>query len=80
MDFLARHPESGEELIQVCANLRSKETRTRESRALTEAAKEHRHARRTLLVLDRDAVAGMKEPHLQVEPAYEWLLAGSAQP
>jgi predicted AAA+ superfamily ATPase len=78
VDFLARHPESGEELIQVCADVRNKETRARESRALTEAAKEHRNAKRTLLVLDRDAVAGMKDPQLQVKPAYEWLLTGSA--
>lgn len=78
VDFLARHPESGEDLIQVCADVRNKDTRARESRALTEAAKEHRHAKRTLLVLDRDAVAGMKDPHLQVKAAYEWLLTGSA--
>jgi predicted AAA+ superfamily ATPase len=80
VDFLARHSESGEELIQVCADLRSKETRARELRALTEAAKEHRHAKRTLLVLDRDALSGIEEPRLQTQPAYEWLLAGSAQP
>ena len=53
VDFLARRPGAGEELIQVCADLSSPETRARELRALTAAAKDHPRATRRLLVLDR---------------------------
>jgi predicted AAA+ superfamily ATPase len=41
VDFLARRPAAGEELIQVCADVSSPETRTRELRALAAAAAEH---------------------------------------
>lgn len=75
IDFLARHPGAGEELIQVCADLTKKETRERELRALTETAKEHRRAVRRLLVLDRDAAAGISLTDVEVQPAYEWLLS-----
>jgi predicted AAA+ superfamily ATPase len=75
VDFLARHPADGEELIQVCADLSSAETRTRELRALTASAREHPRAVRRLLVLDRDARTGSKVPGIEVLPAYEWLLA-----
>jgi hypothetical protein len=75
VDFLARHPAGGEELIQVCADLSSAETRARELRALTAAASEHPRAARRLLVLDRDARVGADTPGIEVLPAYEWLLA-----
>lgn len=75
VDFLARHPASGQELIQVCADLSSAETRTRELRALAAAAKENPRATPRILVLDRDARLGIKAPDIEVLPAYEWLLA-----
>jgi predicted AAA+ superfamily ATPase len=75
VDFLARRPSAGEELIQVCADLSSPETRARELRALTAAAKDHPRATRRLLVLDRDAFARANTPGIKVMPAYEWLLA-----
>ncbi len=75
VDFLARYPADGEELIQVCADLSSAETRTRELRALAAAAKEYPHAAQRILVLDRDARLGIKAPGAEVLPAYEWLLA-----
>lgn len=78
VDFLARHPADGEELIQVCADLSSAETRTRELRALATSAQEHPRAVRRLLVLDRDARIGSRVPGLEVLPAYEWLLAEPA--
>jgi predicted AAA+ superfamily ATPase len=74
VDFLARHPAGGEELIQVCADLTNEDTRTRELRALPEAAGDHRRAVQRVLVLDRDAVAGLNAPGLDVQPAYEWML------
>ena len=75
VDFLARRPAAGEELIQVCADLSSPETRVRELRALAVAAKDHPHATRRLLVLDRDALARAEAAEIEVRPAYEWLLA-----
>lgn len=77
VDFLARLRGEGEELIQVCADLRSSETAARELRALTAAAKEHPRARRRLLVLDRDAAGEIEASDVEVQPAYEWLLAES---
>lgn len=79
VDFLARHPGAGEELIQVCADLSAPETLARELRALTAAAKEHPRAAQRLLVLDRDALAQVSAPAVEVQPAYEWLLAEPAR-
>jgi len=75
VDFLARHPDAGEELVQVCADLSSPDTLSRELRALDAAGKEHRRAARRLLVLDRDALTAIRESDVIVQPAYEWLLA-----
>ncbi len=75
VDFLARLPGSGDLLIQVCADPTSPETLSRELAALSEAAKEHSRAARRLLVLDRDALARVRAPGVEVLPAYEWLLA-----
>lgn len=44
VDFLARYPAGGQELLQFCADLSTPETRARELRALQTAAKEHRRA------------------------------------
>lgn len=74
VDFLARRPGGGEELIQVCADLSAPETRARELRALTAAGTNYPHARQRLLVLDRDSVATADAPGIEVRPAYEWLL------
>ena len=74
VDFLARHPGAGEELIQVCADLSDPGTLSREIRALAAAAKGHPRAVRRILVLDRDAVASVDAPDVIVQPAYEWLL------
>ncbi len=75
VDFLARHPAAGQELIQVCANLSDPKTLARELRALDTAATEYPHANRRLLVLDRDALARVGATKIDVRPAYEWLLA-----
>jgi predicted AAA+ superfamily ATPase len=75
VDFLARDPVGGEELIQVCADFSAPETLARELRALTAAAQYHARAVRRLLVLDRDALTRVNVPGIEVQPAYEWLLA-----
>ena len=73
--FLVRYPAAGEELIQVCADLSTPEARSRELRALTEAAKLHPHAAQRLLVLDRDALMQVSAPEVTIQPAYDWLLS-----
>lgn len=78
VDFLARYAGMGEELIQVCADLSAPETRTRELRAMTAAAKEHPRAVQRLLVLDRGALAQVKEFANEAQPVCEWLLADQA--
>lgn len=74
VDFHARFRATGEELIQVCADISARDTLERELRALNEAAREHSKAKRRLLVMDRDQVTAVTVPHLNVQPAYEWLL------
>ncbi len=74
VDFRARHPSLGEELIQVCADPAAPGVLSRELRALTAAAREHPRAGRRLLVLDRDGLVGIQAPGVEVQPAYEWLL------
>jgi uncharacterized protein len=75
VDFLARDLVGGEELIQVCADVSASETLARELRALTAAQQQYSRAARRLLVLDRDALARVNAPGVEVQPAYEWLLA-----
>ena len=75
VDFLARRPAAGAELIQVCADLSSPETLERELRALASAAKDHPRATQRLLVLSRDALARVDASGIEILPAYEWLLA-----
>ena len=79
VDFLARHPASGEELVQVCADVTAEATLARELRALAAAAPAHRRAARRLLVLDRDSMTQVDAPGVKVEPAYEWLLAAAGE-
>jgi hypothetical protein len=74
VDFLARYPGAGEELVQVCADVTAGATLARELRALEAAAASHRRAVRRLLVLDRESAARVHAPGVIVEPAYAWLL------
>ena len=79
VDFLARQLAGGEELVQVCADLSDRETLSREMRALMVAAKERPRAVRRLLVFDRDALARVSAPGVEVRPVYEWLLAAAGE-
>lgn len=47
-------------------------------RALMTAAKAYPRAARRLLVLDRDALAQLSAPTVEVLPAYAWLLTTPA--
>jgi predicted AAA+ superfamily ATPase len=78
VDFLARTPGVGVELLQVCADASSDGTLEREVRALAAAAREHPRAARRLLVLDRSQALTAKSPGIEVLPAYEWLLEAPA--
>lgn len=79
VDFLARHPERGEELLQVCADVVDGATLARELHALAAAGKDHPRAVRRLLVLDRDSVPWADTPDVRAQPAYEWLLAAPGE-
>ena len=74
VDFLARYPAGGAELLQVCAEIGNQATLERELRALTDVAKMHPRATRRLLVLNSDGLTGVKSSGITVQPAYEWLL------
>jgi len=77
VDFLARQPGAGHELIQVCSDPSAPESLARELRALSAAAREYPRATPRLLVLDRDALARVEAPSVEVQPAYEWLVEGT---
>lgn len=74
VDFLAKLPGCGPELIQVCADIFDAGTLERELRAFDDAAQEYPHASRRLLVLDRSPIAVPVPSSVAVQPVYEWLL------
>jgi hypothetical protein len=75
VDFLARHPGGGMELIQVCADATGPQTTQRELRALAGAGKAFPRAKRRLLTLTRDGLPKELPPDVIAEPAYAWLLS-----
>jgi hypothetical protein len=77
VDFLARHPGGGIELIQVCADATDEGTAAREVAALEEARARLPRARARLLVLTRDGLPDRVPPGIDARPAYEWMLAGA---
>lgn len=74
VDFLARHPDGREQLIQVCASLDDPATRERELRALEDAGTQHPQAERLLVALDHPAVVEVPAD-VTLVTATEWLLA-----
>lgn len=78
VDFLARVPAGGEQLLQVCADPSVPATLERELRGLAAAAAQHPRATRRLLVLDRSQALRIKASGIEVQPAYEWLLEARA--
>jgi predicted AAA+ superfamily ATPase len=73
VDFLARDPERGEMLIQVCAELGTPEARERETRALLEAAREHPRAGLHLITLAPESALTVPE-QITLHWAPGWLL------
>lgn len=74
VDFLARHPDGRQELIQVCTNIDDDGTLARELRALVDAAAELPRAQPLLFVLDKPAVIP-PTGDVAVVGVRDWLLA-----
>jgi len=75
VDFLARHSDGRQELIQVCADASEPATWNRETRALDAAHVEHPRAERTVVVLDAVVARSLSHPKTRVVPAHQWLLS-----
>ncbi len=73
VDFLARFPEGGEQLIQVCTDLDATETREREIRSLQAASSEYPRATLHLITLSELSVSALPE-NIEVLRAADWLL------
>jgi len=73
VDFLARSPEGGESLIQVCLNLDETGAMEREIRALFSAAKEHPRATLDVVTLLPETVRNVPE-NIKIHDAALWLL------
>lgn len=74
VDFLARHLDGSEDLIQACASIDDPATLARETRALQAAAAEHPRARRLLLTLESRTPYPATPPDIHVLPASKWML------
>lgn len=75
VDFVARHHGRGvEQLVQVCADLSSDDTRRRELRALEEAMAEGGHTEALLITLDATDSLDTSAGTVRVLPAWRWLL------
>lgn len=74
VDFLAAYPDGRQELIQVSTDLHDTATMERETRALEEAASEHRKAARHLISLDQERPPGLPSG-ITWHSAAAWLLA-----
>jgi uncharacterized protein len=79
VDFLARSPEGGTELIQVCMDASDPATGEREIRALQEAGLRHPEASLRLVTLTRDGAPGEAPAGIDVIPAYAWMLEGPSR-
>ena len=75
VDFLARDPTGRMELIQVCADASDPAVAERELRALLEAGIQFPQASQRLLILARDGAPPATPPGIQVQPAWQWMLA-----
>ncbi len=74
VDFLARHQDGTEELIQVCASADDPETLAREIRALKETASVYPRARQLILTQESRLPFPSVPPSMEILPAWQWML------
>jgi hypothetical protein len=82
VDFLATPVTGKPALIQVCADVTDPTTRDREFRALVAARAEHKKLPALLLTANSTGLSQAQSeapPGVTVRPAWEWMLAGSAE-
>ena len=75
VDFLARHLDGSQELIQACASVSDSQTLAREVRALEDAAVHHPRARQLLLTLESRLPFPAVPSSIEILPAWQWMLA-----
>jgi predicted AAA+ superfamily ATPase len=73
VDFLTRHLDGTQELIQVSASIDDASTRARELRALAEAATQYPRAKQILLTLETRMPYPEVPPSVHVCAAWEWM-------
>jgi uncharacterized protein len=78
VDFLARSPTGEMELLQVASDATEPSTAEREFRALEEAGRLYPNAARRLLTLTQDTMPTEVPAGILAQPAYEWMLTGTA--
>jgi hypothetical protein len=78
VDFLARHLDGSEDLIQVCASVDDPATLAREVRALQDAVSEHPRARQIVLTLESRLPFPTVPKPIEILPAWQWMLGGEA--
>jgi predicted AAA+ superfamily ATPase len=76
VDFLARHLDGSQELIQVCASVDDPDTLARELRGLEDAATEHPRARQVILTLESRLPFPAAPEQVNILPAWRWMLQG----
>jgi predicted AAA+ superfamily ATPase len=74
VDFHARYPDGREALLQVCADIHSQDTMTREIRALQDAKKQFPQARAQLIVLTPPTTRLSGPSDIELSLASAWLL------
>lgn len=80
VDFVARYPGGGEELLQVTADASDAETANREVRALVEAAPAYPRATCRLLTLTTSGLPAHVPADVLAEPAWQWMLTPPVTP
>jgi hypothetical protein len=73
VDFLARHPDGSEDLIQVCAFVDDPETLAREVRALQDASTCYPRARQVLLTLESRLPFPAVPAPIKILPTWQWM-------
>jgi predicted AAA+ superfamily ATPase len=74
VDFLARFPDGDDALIQVCESIDAEDVRTREVRALVEAAAEYPGAARLILTREARTPFPAVAKGIRTLPAWQWML------